>query len=284
MRTASTKNDGRDILVLAGSGKTGRRVVRRLRARGAAVRAASRSSEVPFDWSDPATWEPALAGAAAVYLVAPEEAAPVEAFVPLAVETGVRRLVALSGRGLDLVGPDFGAGMAAAERAVRGSGAAWSIIRPNNFNQNFDEDLWHQPLRDGLLALPIGDVPEPFIDAEDVAEVAATLLTADDDRYAGEVFDLSGPRGLSFRAAVETIAREAGREIAYQELSPAEYHAALLAQGLPEAVAKALGALFALHREGHTADPVDGVRRVLGREPADFTEYVRRAAAAGAWS
>ncbi|WP_431043644.1 NAD(P)H-binding protein [Streptomyces sp. P1-3] len=281
--TTDSKHDS-DILILAATGKTGRRVVERLRAQGAAVRAASRSSDVRFDWTAPATWKPALAGASAVYLVAPEDAAPVEEFVPLAVESGVRRFVALSGRGLDRVGPDFGAGMAAAERAVRGSGVEWTIIRPNNFNQNFDEDVWRQPLRDGRLALPIGSTPEPFIDANDVAEVAATLLTGAGDRHTGEVYDLSGPRGLSFGEAVGTIARAAGREIAYVELTPEEYHAELLAEGWPEEAAKAFGALFALHRTGYTAAPVDGVQRVLGREPADFTAYAERAAAAGAWA
>ncbi|WKX71108.1 NAD(P)H-binding protein [Streptomyces sp. XD-27] len=288
--TTDSKHDS-DILILAATGKTGRRVVERLRTQGAAVRAASRSSEVTFDWTAPATWEPALAGATALYLVAPDDPDPVEDFVRLAVESGVRRIVALSGRGLDRIGEDVGAGtatfytgMAAAERAVRGSGVEWTIIRPNNFNQNFDEDMWRQPLRDGRLALPIGATPEPFIDADDVAAVAAALLTRDGDRHLGEVYELSGPRGLSFGEAVGTIARAAGREIAYVELTPEEYEAELLAEGYPEVAAKAFGALFALHRTGYTAAPVDGVQRVLGRAPTDFTAYAERAAAAGAWT
>ncbi|MGS2647768.1 NAD(P)H-binding protein [Streptosporangium sp. LJ11] len=270
----------REILILGATGKTGRRVVRRLRAEGERVRPASRSSEVRFDWSEPATWENALRGVEAVYLVAPDDPAPVHDFVKRAAD--VRRFVVLSGRGLDLVGEDFGQGMAAAERAVRDSGAEWTILRPNNFNQNFDEDLWHAPLRAGRLALPIGDVPEPFVDVDDVAAVAAAVLTG--DGHAGRTYDLSGPRGLTFGAAVEVVARAAGRSVEYVELTPEAYRTELLAQGYPGAAVSALNALFALHRAGHTAEPADGVQRVLGRPPVAFEDYATRIAATGAWS
>ena len=277
------KNSNDTVLVLGATGKTGRRVVRRLRAAGVTVRAASRSGEVRFDWAEPDGWAAALAGARSVYLVTVDEHADAVAdFTALAVASGVRRFVALSGRGIEHVGADFGAGMAAAERAVRDSGVEWSVIRPNNFDQNFDEDLWHQPLRDGRLALPIGAVPEPFVDVDDVAEVAVALLTG--DGHSGRTYELSGPRGLTFAEAVAVISRAAGRPMDYVEVTGEQYLAGLLADGLPEHLAKGLTALFALHRTGVTAEPVDGVRQVLGREPAAFEAYAERAAKEGAWS
>ncbi|UNO40225.1 NAD(P)H-binding protein [Streptomyces sp. MST-110588] len=280
---AFSSTDPRPVLVLGATGKTGRRVVRELRAAGVPVRAASRSGEVRFDWTEPATWSGALNGASAVYLVAPDEGYEVvPEFTARAVRAGVGRFVALSGRGIEHVGPDFGQGMATAEEAVRESGVQWAVLRANNFNQNFDEDLWREPLRNGRLALPIGKVPEPFIDADDVAAVAAALLTR--AAHTDGVTEVSGPRGLTFDEAVATMARAAGREMAYVELSPQEYHAELLAAGLPESAARMLGALFALHRAGHTVAPTDGVRQVLGREPVDFAAYAKRAAAAGAWA
>ncbi|MFE5870261.1 NAD(P)H-binding protein [Streptomyces roseifaciens] len=281
----SSDSSGHDILVLGATGKTGRRVVRVLRAAGVSARAASRSGEVRFDWTEPGTWAAALEGASAVYLIAPDEgydAVPV--FVRQAVEAGVRRFVVLSGRGIEHVGPDFGQGMAVAEEAVRGSGAEWAILRASNFSQNFSEDLWWQPVREGRLGLPIGDVPEPFVDADDIAEVAAALLTRSGAEHTDDVYEVSGPRGLTFGEAVAVIARATGREIAYVELTPEEYRAELLAAGLPEAAATALNALFALHRAGHTAEPADGVRRVLGREAADFGAYATKIAATGAWA
>ncbi|MFF4158380.1 NAD(P)H-binding protein [Streptomyces sp. NPDC001678] len=273
---------GKDILVLGGTGKTGRRVVRRLRTAGERVRAASRSGEVRFDWSDPGTWEPAVAGVSAVYLMTPEDPGPVADFVGRAVDAGVGRFVALSGRGVEHVGPDFGRGMAAGEHAVRGSGVEWTVIRPNNFHQNFDEDLWHRPLRSGRLALPTGGVPEPFVDAEDVAEVAAALLTR--DGHHGRVYELSGPEALPWEAAVETIARAAGRPIRFVELTPEEYAAELRAEGWPEETVAGLGAMFAAQRAGHMTALTDDVRRVIGREPRGLGAYAARVAPTGVWS
>ncbi len=283
MTTKNTPHTPSGILVLGATGKTGRRVVRRLReTEHTRVRAASRSGEVTFDWARPDTWEPALAGTDAVYLVAPDDPAPVGQFVELATTAGVRRLVALSGHGMDKAGEDFGRGMAAGEAAVRESGAEWTILRANNFFQNFDEDLWLAPLRAGRLGLPIGTMPEPFIDAEDVAAVAAAVLTR--NGHAGRIYELSGPQALTFAQATETIARAAGRPIRYEELTPEAYRAELLAEGWPEAAADAFGAMFALHRAGYTAEVTDDVRRVLGRAPVELEPWARRVAARGTWA
>ncbi|GAB2600253.1 NmrA family transcriptional regulator [Paractinoplanes abujensis] len=268
-----------DILVLGATGKTGRRLVPRLRAKGATVRAASRSGEVTFDWTKPATWPAAVQGAGAVYLVAPDDPGPLPEFLSLASKS-VRHIVQLSGRGLDAVDGDF-AGMATAERLVRDSGADWTVLRANNFNQNFDEDLWQPPLAAGRLALPAGDVPEPFIDADDIADVAALVLT--EAGHGGRQYELSGPQTLTFAEATEIIARAAGRPISYVELTPEAYRAELATTGYPPEVIDALDALFAAMRAGHSAQPTDDVRTLLGREGTPFTTYAERAARAGAW-
>lgn len=180
--------------------------------------------------------------------MAPEDPALAEPFVKQATEAGVARFVALSGRGIEQITGDHFQGMAAGEQAVRDSGAEWTIIRPNNFSQNFDEDLWCASLRAGRLALPAGSVPEPFIDAQDIADVAAVLLTS--DGHHGQVYDLSGPRALSFGTAVAAIARAAGRSIRYVELSPDEYRAQLLAEAASEDDAAELNAMFDMMRAG----------------------------------
>ncbi|HEX6354297.1 NAD(P)H-binding protein [Actinophytocola sp.] len=265
------------IVVLGATGKTGRRLVRTLRDAGEPVRPASRSSEARFDWTDQDTWPAVLDGASAVYLVAPGEPEPVHAFVKQATEAGVRRFVALSARALDEFSTEFFQGMHAAEQAVRSSGVEWTILRPNNFSQNFDEDVFHAPLLAGRLALPIGAVPEPFIDVRDIADVAAAALST--DGHHEKVYDLSGPRALTFAAAVEKIATASGRTIHYEELTPDEFRDELLAEGLDEHTAAELNALFAGMRAGLSSEPRDGVRQVLGRAPIDFDTYV-----SGAWA
>jgi uncharacterized protein YbjT (DUF2867 family) len=271
------------ILVLGATGKTGRRVAARLRLQNARVRAASRSSSTRFDWSAPDTWDRALEGITAVWVVPPQVPGPVHEFVTRAEAAGVRRLVVLSGRGSDTWGDaTFGLDMRSAEDAVRGSALEWTVLRSSNFAQNFDEDLFHAPLLAGELALPAGAVPEPFVDVQDVADAAAAVLTGD-GRHAGRVYELTGPRALTFAEAVELIARASGREITYKQLSPAEYTAALVEQGWPAEAAHHLTEMFTIMERGLLATGTGDVASVLGREPRTFEDYVVRAAAAGAW-
>ncbi|MER5389189.1 NAD(P)H-binding protein [Saccharopolyspora sp. NPDC002686] len=270
-------------LVLGATGKSGRRVAARLRLRGTPVRAASRSGRTPFDWSDPAGWDPALQGVAAVYVVPPAVPGPVHEFVRRAEAAGVRRLVLLSGRGADTWGDTtFGLDMRSAEDAVRGSALEWTVLRASNFAQNFDEDLFHAPLRAGELALPAGAVPEPFIDLEDVADVADAVL-AEPGRHEGQVYELTGPRALTFAEAVDLISRASGQPITYKQISPAEYTEVLVDQGLNEDDAHHVAEMFVMMERGVIAGTTDDVAAVLGRPPRTFEEYVVRVAAAGAW-
>ncbi|MFC3965400.1 NAD(P)H-binding protein [Nocardia jiangsuensis] len=270
-------------LVLGATGKTGRRVAARLRLRGTPIRTASRSSPTPFDWARPDGWDAALTGATAVYLIAPPVPGPVHDFVTRAAAAGVRRVVLLSGRGADTWGDsDFGLDMRSAEDAVRGSTLEWTILRASNFDQNFDEDLFHAPLTAGELALPAGAVPEPFLDAEDVADAAATVLNQP-GRHEGRVYELTGPRALTFAEAVELIARAAGQPITYRELTPADYVTTLVEQGWHPGDAEHVTAMFALMARGLFATPTDDVATLLGRAPRPFEDYVARTAVTGIW-
>ncbi|MFC0625710.1 NmrA family NAD(P)-binding protein [Kribbella deserti] len=261
------------ILVLGATGKTGRRVAERLQAKGVDFRAASRSAPTRFDWDDRATWADAVEGATAVYLVASDDPEPTEPFVKQAVAAGVRRFVVLSGRNMDKAAGRFGDGMWAAEQAVRASGAEWAFARANNFNQNFDVDFWLPAITAGRLALPIGDVGEPFIDLSDVADVVTELLTT--DGHAGKIYELSGPESLTFAEAVGQISAAVGRPIEFVEITPEQYAEDLRAEGYPEEVATNVNGMFELMREGLLETPTDGVEQVLGRPAKSFRSYVR---------
>ncbi|WP_374945534.1 NAD(P)H-binding protein [Agreia sp.] len=271
------------ILVLGATGKTGRRVLARLRMLGAPVRAASRSSEAAFDWADSTGWDAALDGIATVYIVPPDVPGPVYDFVARAEAAGVTHLVLLSGRGADQWGDtDFGAGMLSAEDAVRGSQLGWTVVRSSNFSQNFDEELFHEPLVAGELALPAGAMPEPFIDLEDVADVMAEILT-EPSRHSRQTYELSGPRALTFAEATELISRASGLFMTYRRVSADDYAVALVNAGLSEVDARSNAAMFVMMDRGIIADPTDDVAAVLGRAPRTFEEYVVRTAAAGGW-
>jgi uncharacterized protein YbjT (DUF2867 family) len=168
-----------------------------------------------------------------------------------------------------------------AEEALQATGADWTIVRCSWFAQNFSEGYLLEPVLAGEVGLPVGDVPEPFVDVADVADVAAAALT--EDGHAGQVYELTGPRSLTFAEAVEEIGRPTGRELRFIPVAIGDYEAALAAHGVPADVAGLIGYLFTEVLDGRNAMLADGVQRALGREPRDFAAYARDAAAAGAW-
>jgi uncharacterized protein YbjT (DUF2867 family) len=269
---------GDPILVLGATGTIGRRLTRQLRAGGAEVRAASREGEVRFDWTDPETWERAVNGVARMWLMAPHEQPVDPGFVRLAVDRGVRRVVLLSSGGIEVMGDER---LIAAERSVRECGADWTIVRPDWFNQNFDEGFFQPAVLAGELALPLGDHRTAFVDADDIAAVAATALSG--DGHAGRSYDVMGPRALSFPEALEAIGRAAGRSIRYHGTAEA-YREAQAAFGFPAEQTEQEIAAFAALRETGDAQPNGLVRELTGREPKDFEAYAEQAAAGGAWS
>ncbi len=272
------------ILVLGGTGKTGRRVVQRLQAGGIPVGVGTPSGTPPFDWNDPATWSAALDGMGSVYVtyypdVAVSGAAEaVGSFADLAVARGVRRLVLLSGRGEE--------GARRSEQALVQSGADWTIVRSAFMAQNFDEGFFLEPVRAGEVAfLADPGLAEPFIDADDIADVAVAALTG--DGHVGQLYEVTGPRLLGWAQAVAEIAAAAGRPIRYLPVSMKEYASLLLEHQVPADDVKMLTEVFtqiAGVLDGRNAYLSDGVQRALGREPRDFSDYARAAAATGVWN
>lgn len=268
-------------LIIGGTGKTGRRVVSLLQSRGLPVTSLSRPE---FDWADPATWSSVERPAASAYLTfAPDLTFPgaPEAVAEVAermARSGVRRIVLLSGRGED-----------EAQRAeqlvaeVAGTyDAAWAVVRCAFFMQNFDESLFAEPLANGHLAFSAGEVREPFVDLDDVAEVAVALMTG--EAAANRVYELTGPRLMTFAEATAEIATATGRTIGYEQVTNAQLVEDLVGVGMPAEDAGGLGDLFAHLLDGHNEQLADGVREALGRPARPFAEYARRAARSGAWS
>ncbi|MCV3207944.1 NAD(P)H-binding protein [Mesorhizobium sp. YC-39] len=267
-------------LILGGTGKTGRRLAERLTAQGLPVRIGSRSGMPAFDWQDKASWAPALDGVGAVYisyypdLAVPGAAEAVGALAELAVEHGITRLVLLSGRGETEA--------QRAEEMLKASGADWTILRCAWFAQNFSEGFLVESLLEGEVALPVGNVGEPFVDADDIAETALVVLTQ--PGHVGQLYELTGPRLLSFADAVAEIGKATGRDIRYIRISHAEFTAAVAAQQLPAEFVWLINELFTEVLDGRNETLADGVERVLGRAPKDFSAYATETAASGIWS
>jgi uncharacterized protein YbjT (DUF2867 family) len=267
------------ILVTGGTSKTGRRVAERLTERGLPVRIGSRSGEPPFDWEDRSTWAPVLEGVGSVFIshyldALPGAAETVGSFAELAVANGVRRQVLVGGRGepeADRV-----------EEAVRDAGGELTILRSTWFAQNFSEGGFLDFVLAGEVTLPAGDTPEPFVDVDDIADVAVAALT--EEGHVGELYELTGPRLLTFEEAVDEIARAANRELRYVPVSIEEFESILAEADVPAEVVWMLKYLFTEVLDGRNAHVTDGVQRALGREPRDFSEFARDTAATGVWN
>lgn len=252
----------------------------RLQSLGRPVRIGSRTGSPPFDWSDESTWGPALTGVSAAYVtyypdIAIEGAAEsIRRFVDVALSHGVRRLVLLSGRGE----PEA----RRSEEILQASGADWTIVRCGWFAQNFSEGMFVDYVLAGSVSLPAGSVGEPFIDVSDIADVVVAALT--EPGHVGQLYELTGPRLLTFAEAVSEIATAAGRPISYREVSAEEFIADLTAVAVPKEIVDFLAFLFGEVMDGRNEHLTDGVQRVLGRPAKDFADYARDAAATGVWN
>lgn len=273
--------EDKKILVLGGKGKTGRRVVERLSKLGHKnVRIGSRSSEPPFDWENPETWAATIDGIDAVYLTfqpdlaIPSAALAIQKFTTLAHNNGIRKMVLLSGRGEKEA--------QICEEIVMNTAEKWTIVRASWFNQNFSESVFLAPILTGHLALPRATALEPFTDADDIADVVVESLL--DDRHAGQVYELTGPRLLTFPQALAEISNATGRPINFQPLTLEEYAAQLRAYQLPEDYIWLINYLFTEVLDGRNAKVTNDIEKVLGRKAKDFTEYARETAATGIWT
>ncbi len=268
-----------DVLVIGSTGKTGSRVLTKLKSKGLTVREGSRSSEIRFDWENPATWTPALTDVTSVYITFyPDLAVPgadeaIQALVDIARAQGVKRLVILSGRGEE--------GAQLCEKIVQESGLEWTIVRASFFLQNLSEGMLVESIHSGVLALPVGNVRDPFIDAEDIADVVTVALT--EDKHIGRTYEVTGPRLMTFSELTSELSEAIGREVRFISITTEEMTEGLVAAGLPKEDAGFVSELMATVLDGRNEYLSHGVEEALGRPPRDFKEFVQDTVITGVW-
>ena len=270
-----------NILVIGGTGKTGRKVVDRLNQLGQKVRVGSRSAQPSFDWENKETWSPALEGMDKVYITfQPDLAVPgaleaIEGLTKLAAQAGVKKLVLLSGKG------EREAELC--EQVVIHSGLDYTIVRASWFMQNFSESFFLDPILEGHVALPKPDAKVPYVSTDDIADVAVQALL--DDKHNGQIYELTGPRLLTFEEVIQEIAQVSGREISFTPVELEEYIKFLEQVGVPEDYVWLINYLFSNVLDAEGNDVVTGdVEKVLGRAPKDFSQYARETQQTGVWN
>ena len=270
-----------NILVIGGKGKTGRKVVQRLVDLGQEVRIGSRTENPSFDWERPETWKAALEGMDKVYitfqpdLAIPGAAKTIAGLVAEAKQQNVKKLVLLSGKGES--------GAEECEQVVIDSGLDYTIVRASWFNQNFSESFFLDPILAGHVALPQAQVKVPYVDTDDIADVAVEVLL--NDKHNARIYELTGPSLWTFKEVVEEIAKAAGRTISFVEVSLPEYVKMLEEHGVPSDFIWLINLLFTevLGNEANQRVSQD-IEKVLGRKPIDFSDYVRKTATTGVWN
>jgi uncharacterized protein YbjT (DUF2867 family) len=269
------------FLITGGTGKTGRRIVDRLNKLGYKVRIGSRSAELPFDWNDPTNWDEVLEGIDKVYITyQPDLAVPgakeaISELVKRAKKAGVIKMVLLSGKG------EREAELC--EDIVINSGIDYTIIRASWFNQNFSENFLLEPILDGVVALPQAHVKIPFVDAEDIADVAVKVLN--DLSYNGKIFELTGSETLTFKEAIAVIANATNRAISFIPMSLEAYSDAMKDMQLPEDFIWLINYLFdvVLGNPNNSIITKD-IELLLDRAPKTFREFAEESAALGIWN
>ena len=273
------QNNKANTLVIGGKGKTGSRIVAKLQQLAWPVYIGSRSGDRPFDWEDQSTWKKAIQDMEIIYVsYFPDIAIPgavdtIRAFTKIAVDSGVKKLVLLSGRGE--------AEAQECEKVIMATNIDWTIVRASWFCQNFSEGYMLDPIVAGHVALPVGNVPEPFIDAEDIADVAVAAITQ--PGHSKKLYEVTGPRLLTFQQAIEIIGREAGRTIVYEQIPMEDYKAMLKEYGVPKDIIWLISYLFTEVLDGRNESITHGVEEALGRPATDFVDYAKRTAATGVW-
>ncbi|MCU7915761.1 MAG: NmrA family transcriptional regulator [Candidatus Thiodiazotropha sp. (ex Gloverina cf. vestifex)] len=268
------------ILIISKNGKVGHRVDQRLQALGYATRGVSRSTTPSFDWTRPETWRSAMEGARTAYvayqpdLAVPQAESDISAFVEIAREVGLEHIVLLSGRGE--------AGAQRAEDIVKSSGLSWNIVRASWFFQNFSESFMLDGILAGELILPAGDILEPFIDVDDIADVAVAALTQ--PGYRNRLFEVSGPRAMTFSQCMAEISEALGRPVKYTQVPVDAYINSLNEQGVPDEMQWLLRELFTVVLDGRNSQVMSGVEAVLGRPATDFKTYIQKVIGTGVWT
>ena len=266
------------ILVTGGTGKTGRRVADALRAGGHRVRIAARQAEGPdavrFDWSDPDTYPAAFDGVHAAYLVAPPgEPDALGAMRPGLdgmIDAGVRRLVLLSASMLE----EGGSMMGQVHVYLRKRAQEWAVLRPSWFMQNLTENQHLPTIReDDAIFSATEDGRVGFVDAEDIASCAATLLTAERIENGDHV--LTGPETLSYDDVAQIVSGVAGRPIAHRRLPVADLAARLIEIGVPPGFAEELAGMDAAIAAGAEDRTTDAVERITGIAPRSMGAFAQ---------
>ena len=202
----------------------------------------------------------------------PQQVVTEVAVIDAATRTGASQLVKVSVPGAAADSPvALGRDHFTIEEHLAATSLPTTIVRPGFFMQNLLHfAAWIGP--DGSWPLPVGDALLAMVDARDVAEAIANIVT--DDTHAGTDYFFTGAGAIDLPTAAATIADTTKRTVTHVDTSGDDFRARLLADGLDQRNADDLTILYdTVLRAGYGAATSDELATVLGREPASFADF-----------
>ncbi|WP_108805600.1 NmrA family NAD(P)-binding protein [Aquimarina sp. Aq107] len=270
-----------NILVIGGTGKTGRRVAENLTELGHNVRVVGRKTNPMFDWENTDTYDAALKDMDRAYIVYyPDLAVPgsrdaISTLTKKALEAGLEKVVLLSGKGETEA--------EACEEIVANSGLNYTLVRASWFNQNFSEGAFLEFVLNGTVALPMPNAEIPFVDVNDIADVVSKVIV--DDSYNGQTITVTGPQKRTFKEVVEIMAEASNKHIQFVPISIEEFKEGMKKAGLPDSYVWLFGYLFQeVLGNPENQEVSDDVAKVLGKPAIDFETFAKQTAATGLWN
>ena len=285
------------ICVTAAGGTLSSEVVRQLErqavpfrpayfsARAAEIARALGVDAVTIDYNNPATLRAAFRGCNTVFLLGPNALNQTELelnAVDAASAAGVRHIVKQSVFGAAEDAFSIANIHRPVEQAIEGCGMTWTFLRSNSFMQNTARFMAATIRAEAAFYSACGEARISHVDVRDIAEVATAALTTDGHRNVA--YTLTGPEALTYDDMATELSTALERVVRHVSLPPADLRAAMLAEGMPEAIADRMLDLERYFREDRASAITDDVRRVTGRAPRRFSAYVREIAATGVWT
>jgi len=265
------------VLVVGSSGTVGSELVALLKARGDVVRTTtskitSRVNEVHLNLLTGEGLKTAFEGVDQAFFLSPAGYTNQdEILLPLieqAKQQQIKKVVLMSAYGAN-ASEDLP--LRKAEIALENSGLTYNIIRPNWFYQNFNSYWIAGILSAGKILVPAGNAKTSFIDARDIAAVAAALLANDD--FKDQAFDLTGPESVTHEEVAQVLSEVTGKSISYQDITPEELKANLTSAGLSVAYADFLNVILGYLHAGYNAQINQNVQIITGRSATGLRKY-----------
>lgn len=267
------------ILILGASGQVGSALAQRLSAQGhnvskATSKAVTAADQVHINLATGEGLASAFQGVEKAFFMAPPGYTNQDELLGPAFEQakqqGVKKIVLMTAMGADA---DPSAPMRKAEILLENLGIAYNIIRPNWFMQNFNTFWIHGILSQQQILLPVGQAKGSFIDARDIAAVAAALLVNAD--FDNQAFNLTGGEALDHAQVAEILSEVTGKKIEYTEISPEAMREGLLGAGLPADYAEFLLLILGFFKAGYAAQITPEVEKITGQKPISFQQYAQ---------